>query len=1198
MINRIYQFVIYSLPYQSLYYNQISFNNILTELLLLESQCQNESDIEVILFHYIFISNNTDLIYKILLYFNSHFNSYLLILNNNNTLLDDILNCEIVNNKEVQNEILNLLNNIFNQMNWLVDNMLNKIINFIVKMIKINISNDDIIILLLEILHNSLLSINQNKLSDDVVYSIINTIFTCISKNNSCVSISFQILLHLLSSNCYYNNLSDMITNSCDDYLSVICNYFNENEDNSYTNIVLQIVVNIIEKTFNQSLLIKILLSNKSINNIYEILKYYFSNSKNDYIIVIIIKLIYYLSTECDLIDQNIIKEYYILLTEIYNYYYDSNMKYKDDITLYYIQICDSFIQIPKYKSIIINESFFNIILRYTNNLITTKVETLCNSILSSIFSNEDIKFIIEIYNNNNTNNSQAVYFYYKTITYLNIQDNILKNYNAIKRKSNLSLYEYLLNIIYNNNQNKAISFYVLDFQSNKEYYYSIYTYILHNKYPSNTIWGISVSPILLSISNINKLAYQFTKINTLILNCESISSLLNITIKIPFSITNIIINNANENDEITEFILKSLYEEETITSNPVITLTIINSKLNSKCIDILCDYLSLSNSSNLGLKYLILSNNQINDINNLIYILLDKILSTDSLELLDISYNNNINLSNISFYNLLSKSNHLASLNISGCIIEDIEVIKEMILKNTSLQEMKIEDIINIDEDYKSIIQNHLDKYKHNKISNKNRFFTYKTIQYNNLYNQQIQNNNSNKSIKRVEKVKNKRWSIGIFVSNPLVWKDSSNNYHCLDEINYTDEINTLYETVKENNKSIKVIYDYIGIDKLRSYLSTETIHILHFSFHCSKQNIFLEDNSLGLNAMSLSDFTNFFKSEINIFSNSNNKQIYLIFLSACNSKELGLKLITIGIPFVICIDNDKYVVDKTAIKFTKYFYQALFNNKYSIYDAYNIASSVQKSNFIILSESYLFSVTLFSRLCNNNDNDSENDDITNNNNPFVPTISEFFVDRKVEIYKVLNSCINRKLTIVEGENGIGKSSICYMVCKKMMERKILNGNIYYIDMVNIKDMNDILNRIIEQMKYNSLPVNERAITINELIITLKETDHLIFLDNLCENVVNHTVSFIQSIVSSTNNTHILITSKNRLNVTLVGCIANYIPILPLDNNSVTKLIILALEESYDQDILLEFRKSIHDSKLNEDLQGNPRIFLFIYHE
>ena len=69
------------------------------------------------------------------------------------------------------------------------------------------------------------------------------------------------------------------------------------------------------------------------------------------------------------------------------------------------------------------------------------------------------------------------------------------------------------------------------------------------------------------------------------------------------------------------------------------------------------------------------------------------------------------------------------------------------------------------------------------------------------------------------------------------------------------------------------------------------------------------------------------------------------LVFLAACDSQKIGEIFLDCGIEHVICIKQGRSVLDEAAIKFTKSFYNAVFDG-YTFCEAFNSALNATPFN------------------------------------------------------------------------------------------------------------------------------------------------------------------------------------------------------------------------------------------------------------
>ena len=73
--------------------------------------------------------------------------------------------------------------------------------------------------------------------------------------------------------------------------------------------------------------------------------------------------------------------------------------------------------------------------------------------------------------------------------------------------------------------------------------------------------------------------------------------------------------------------------------------------------------------------------------------------------------------------------------------------------------------------------------------------------------------------------------------------------------------------------------------------------------------------------------------------FMRKNSADLELVFVAACDSQEIGRIFQRNGARHVVCVEQNRFVLDKAAIFFTKTFYSILFAGEHEVCTAFDQA-------------------------------------------------------------------------------------------------------------------------------------------------------------------------------------------------------------------------------------------------------------------
>ena len=62
----------------------------------------------------------------------------------------------------------------------------------------------------------------------------------------------------------------------------------------------------------------------------------------------------------------------------------------------------------------------------------------------------------------------------------------------------------------------------------------------------------------------------------------------------------------------------------------------------------------------------------------------------------------------------------------------------------------------------------------------------------------------------------------------------------------------------------------------------------------------------------------------------------LQFVYVASCHSEKVGEIFLKIGVPHLICINQNQTILDKAAVDFSKYFYNEVFDKYSTICEAY----------------------------------------------------------------------------------------------------------------------------------------------------------------------------------------------------------------------------------------------------------------------
>lgn len=137
------------------------------------------------------------------------------------------------------------------------------------------------------------------------------------------------------------------------------------------------------------------------------------------------------------------------------------------------------------------------------------------------------------------------------------------------------------------------------------------------------------------------------------------------------------------------------------------------------------------------------------------------------------------------------------------------------------------------------------------------------------------------------------------VMFSAPLVWKDTYDEYHPLEILDYMRERECIVQVFREVNRDLSVRFDFATTDSLTTALSLNC-RALHFSGHGHRLFLNFEDGNGGLQLIRNEQLKELLKPL---------KSLQFVFVSACHSLNTGQAFVDAGVPHVVCCKIDEMV-------------------------------------------------------------------------------------------------------------------------------------------------------------------------------------------------------------------------------------------------------------------------------------------------
>lgn len=253
-----------------------------------------------------------------------------------------------------------------------------------------------------------------------------------------------------------------------------------------------------------------------------------------------------------------------------------------------------------------------------------------------------------------------------------------------------------------------------------------------------------------------------------------------------------------------------------------------------------------------------------------------------------------------------------------------------------------------------------------------------------------------------------------------------------------------------------------------------------VHFSGHGHYAHLAFENGKGGPKWLGVQDLCD-------LINRAKDEPFKLAFALACNSEQAGGNtFVNVGVPHVICCQQDSEVIDLAALEFTYHFYFSLalgHTVKDSFEQGCGAVPATEKGKFILLPRGADHDINLFADakpiwrwppIRNSSRH------VSNRSSWSLTTPPQDFFGREIDMYHLLNVLCANQLVSVTGEDGIGKSSLVRGICQYIGKRK---RSIFEIDCIVY----------VEDKQYSSI-----SLLLQDLLRIRNETSNVIDWDSV----------------------------------------------------------------------------------------------------
>ena len=433
----------------------------------------------------------------------------------------------------------------------------------------------------------------------------------------------------------------------------------------------------------------------------------------------------------------------------------------------------------------------------------------------------------------------------------------------------------------------------------------------------------------------------------------------------------------------------------------------------------------------------------------------------------------------------------------------------------------------------------------------------------------------------------------ITVLFSAPLVYR-AEGKLQPFQKLDFKMERELMWQCLKEACRDIELSFDNATTDRLIATM-TNRCACLHYSGHGHEKYLPLESQSGNGGTHWLE--VNILRDMLSSGAKKGGAPFKFVFVSACFSYLAGATFASAGVEHVVCCQQNSELKDASALAFTRQFYLALAVGR-TVKDSFdqgchavrltpNIKDpDTEMKKFVLLPRDGNHDVPVFnakgllewpptgsalnlrsksrrgrgiSRSRSVNFGGARNSELSVRNmiqeDP-SPTPPQFFLGREVDMHKVLNAILEKRLVSVIGPAGYGSSSLACGLCHYINERRNTILGIEAIFFVKAKRsrLNDrsvslitpFLKKLEESGRLKQLePGMDTETVFDKIFKCLKSTKALIVFDRteLLEGTeeAQDFPLFLSGLFQSTEHVKVLLTGRKSLGIPAFGGVGDH---------------------------------------------------------
>lgn len=284
------------------------------------------------------------------------------------------------------------------------------------------------------------------------------------------------------------------------------------------------------------------------------------------------------------------------------------------------------------------------------------------------------------------------------------------------------------------------------------------------------------------------------------------------------------------------------------------------------------------------------------------------------------------------------------------------------------------------------------------------------------------------------------------------------------MDMLDFEREKALICDSMREARRSVRLKFEHATTDRLRALVTLGECCGIHYSGHGDPDRLSMEDGRGAAHFVRVPALKKLLQA-------GSLAGLRFVFVSACFSEAAAQAFVDAGVPHVIAVRLTTRVSDLAAHAFTRAFYPALAVG-HTIRAAFDIgvqavvtspnvpAADVEGDKFLLLGRGRGSEIP-FPNLARLESGWEPLAPAAARNQLPLPAISEAFLGRNVETYRVVTAVLDRRLVTIAGPRGVGKSAVAVAAIDYLATRRHFSDGVVYVDCADAATIGDLSARL-----------------------------------------------------------------------------------------------------------------------------------------